>query len=59
MKSAPETGPRPKSLIAVIVVGLVGVSLLVLLSFSGLPGLKDTRTGTVHGQNIVGKTGSD
>jgi hypothetical protein len=43
----------------VIVIGLVGIGLLVFLTMSGLPGLRDTRTGTVQGQSIVGKTGSD
>lgn len=57
MKSAPEASAR-KSLTTVIIIGLVGIVLLVFLAMSGLPGLRDTRTGTVHGQNIVGKTGS-
>jgi hypothetical protein len=59
MKSAPEISARKKSLAAVIVIGLVGIGLLVFLTMSGLPGLRDTRTGTVQGQSIVGKTGSD
>jgi hypothetical protein len=58
MKSAPEISDRTKSLATVVIIGLVGIGLLVFLSMSGLPGLRDTRS-TVHGQSIVGKTGSD
>jgi hypothetical protein len=59
MKSAPEVSARRKSLAAVIVIGLVGIGMLAFLATSGLPGLRDTRTGSVQGQSIVGKTGSD
>jgi hypothetical protein len=59
MKSSPEVSARRKSLAAVIVIGLVGIGLLTFLATFGLPGLRDTRTGSVQGQSIVGKTGSD
>jgi hypothetical protein len=59
MKSAPEISDRTKSLATVVIIGLVGIGLLVFLSMSGLPGLRDTRTSAVHGQSIVGKTRSD
>jgi hypothetical protein len=59
MKSAPGISDRTKSLATAIIIGLIGIGLLVFLSMSGLSDLRDTRTGTVHGQSIVGKTGSD
>lgn len=59
MKLTSDVSQRKKSLAVVIAVGIVGIGLLVFLSFLGPPDLRDTRTGTVNGQNIVGKTGSD
>jgi len=59
MKLASDSSSRKRSLAAVIFTGLVGIGLLVFLTMSGLPGLRDTRTGIVHGQSIVGKSGSD
>ena len=59
MKSEPEISPRTRSLSTAIIIGLVGIGILIFLTMFGLPGLKDTRSNTVHGQNVVGKTGSD
>lgn len=59
MKSAPEMSSRTKSLATAIIIGLVGIGILTFLAISGLTGLRDTRTNTVHDRSIVGKTGSD
>jgi hypothetical protein len=59
MKVDSEKSSTTKSLAAVIVAGLVGIGLLVFLSMSGLVPFRDIRTDKVHGQSIVGKTGSD
>ena len=59
MKSVPENSSRTKSLAAVIVVGLIGIGILIFLTMSGLHGLRDTRSSTIHDESIAGKTGSD
>jgi hypothetical protein len=53
MKSAPDTSSRNNSLTTVIIIELVGIGLLVFLTMSGVHGLNDMRTGSVHGQSIA------